>query len=309
MNKYLLLIDDKEEFKNTFLLEAQYRGYQIAWGKSQEDLEEKLPSLHRMITAVVLDVKCLLRNNQEIENNKFIGTALKFLNRNYKDLPRVILTGDEVAFTNASDIFSESEDIFKKDPEGFKNLFLKIDEFHKELPHRLMTLDEKELKSLIDSDEGRNLEFKSALQYNFHLMRKEKLGQFNVLKSLAAFSNSAGGVLLIGVKDDKTICGLEDGDFLTLVGDNMQDSYKLLIDELIQESFGSQFHSNLENIKFYKVDGKTVCKIVVKAKHSLPTYLKNKNGNGYAFFIRGQASTRELRDEEQIRYVKNNWNL
>ncbi|GEM_PF-1662495 len=312
MTKYLLLIDDKEEFKNTFLVEAQNRGYQIAWGRSQEDLESKVPKLHRKITAVILDVKCLLKNNQEIENNKFIGSALTFLNKNYKDLPRVILTGDKDGFTSASDIFSGTEDIYKKDPDGFEALFLKIDEFHEEFPKRLMTLDEKELLELIESNEGRNLEFKAALQYNFHLEKKDKSGHFNILKSIAAFSNSEGGTLLIGVRDDKSICGLEEGDYITLKDDNKEDLYKLLLDEIIQEAFGNHFHSNLENIKFFKIQGKTVCKITIKGKHSSPVYIKKKADGGIsreAFYIRGQASTRELKDNEQIEYVKGSWTV
>ncbi|WP_196938648.1 AlbA family DNA-binding domain-containing protein [Sphingobacterium pedocola] len=310
MNKFLLLIDDKEEFKDSFLIEAQSKGYRTAWGRSKQELEEKIPLLNRKITAIILDVKCLLTNNQEIENNNFIGAALSFLDRNYKHLPRVILTGDEEAFTNANNIFSESELIFKKDPTGLNNLFIKLDEFHQELPNRLMTIDEKEILSLIDNSEGRILEFKSALQYDFFYGKKNKSGHHNILKSLAAFSNSDGGVLLLGVNDDKSICGLEDGDFSTLVGGDKEDAYKLLLDELVQTSFGNDFQSNLEAIKFYKVKGKTVCKIVVKGKHSSPIYINMPAADGtisQVLFIRGQASTRKLNDNEVSSYLKNNW--
>lgn len=308
MNKALLLIDDKEDFKESFKSQAQRKGYRLAWGKSFEEMKAKLPGLDKKITAIILDIKCLITNDQEIENEDFILKALLFLQAEYKDLPRVILTGDEKAFDFSR--FSKDELVFRKDSEDIEKMFEKIEIFAENHVHRIKTADEKEFSKIIEGNEGRNLEFKSALQYDFYLGAKEKAGHFNILKAISAFSNSDGGTLLIGVNDDKTICGLENGDFLTIGAGNKQDLYKLLLDEIIQEAFGNGFQSNLEDVKFYIIDGKTICKVVVKGKYSSPTYVDKKStkrATYKAFYVRGQASTRELRDQELDAYIKANW--
>ncbi|RZJ49941.1 MAG: ATP-binding protein [Flavobacterium sp.] len=127
---------------------------------------------------------------------------------------------------------------------------------------------------------------------------------------MAAFANTEGGILFVGLADDKSIHGLENGDFLTIKAENKQDNYKLLFDNLIEQNFGNHFHSNLEEIKFYLIDDKTVCKITVKGKYVHPVMINKRvpNKPAYeAFFIRGQASTREIKGEEIKDYTQENW--
>lgn len=308
MDKALLLVDDKEDFKDTFQTLAQRKGYKIAWAKSFEEMERKIPELHKKITAIILDIKCLITNDQEIENEDFILKALLFLQAEYKDLPRVILTGDEKAFDFSR--FVKDELVFRKDPEDIEKMFDKIEGYAINHGNRIKTLDEKEFFDIIDANEGRNLEFKSSLQYCTKEGCEKKELRFEVLKSIAAFANTEGGTLFVGLADDKSIHGLENSDFLTIKGENKQDNFKLLFDDLIEQNFGNNFHSNLEEIKFYLIDDKTVCKIVVKGKYVNPVKINKKvpNKPSYeAFFIRGQASTREIKGKEVNEYIQGNW--
>jgi hypothetical protein len=48
--------------------------------------------------AVVLDIKCLLKDNQAKEDASFITAALKYLDSTIPRFPRFILTGDESEF-------------------------------------------------------------------------------------------------------------------------------------------------------------------------------------------------------------------
>ena len=311
MSKSLLLIDDKEDFKEDFKTTAQRKGYNLAWGKSFEDLENKLPQLYNKIVAVVLDIKCLMKNDQEIENEDFIGYALTLLNSQYPDLPKVILTGDEEAFGGLSKYF-KNEKIFRKDPDDIINMFEVIEEFSLEHENRIKSNDEKIFYKIIEEDEGKKLEFKSSLQFNTKEKIKDKSLNFDVLKAIAAFANTEGGTLLIGVEDNKNIYGLEDGDFTTITAENKKDAYKLLIDNLIRENFGGAFHNNLEEIKFYQIKQKTICKITVKEKYQNPVYIKKSVPNKpkyEAFFIRGQAGSPELKNEEKDKYISNHWKL
>ena len=68
--------------------------------------------------------------------------------------------------------------------------------------------------------------------------------------------------------------------------------------------------TNLPDIKFYNVNGRTICRIIVNGKHHIPVYLKKnpKVGKEYkAFFIRSQASARELKSEELSTYIASHW--
>ncbi|REC50682.1 hypothetical protein DRF62_18770 [Chryseobacterium piscium] len=311
MNKFLLLIDDKEEFKEDFKTIAQRYGYQIAWGKSFEDLKQKIAQLHLQITAVILDIKCLMTNDQEIEKEDFIGAAINFLSKEYPNVPRMILTGDEKALDGFKMFFnSEIEDIYRKEPEQLDALFQKIDKHYVELPNRLLSYDQLELFKLINEGESKHLEFKSSLQYCTKSQTQNKELRFEVLKNIAAFANSEGGSILIGIDDQKNILGLESTDFLTLKNENIEDEYRLLIDSIIENIFGNDFQKILTDLKFYVYEGKTICRIEVKNKNYSPTFIFRKrkdNSTSKAFFIRCFGSSRELTDVELNKYISAHW--
>lgn len=310
MSRNLLLIDDKEEFKNDFKSIAQRKGYGIAWGKSYDDLVEKLPKIHLEITAIILDIKCLMSNDQEIERADFIGSALNYLNREFPDIPRMILTGDEKALETVTYIHQNDEDIYKKEPEELDRLFLKLDEHNLNYPNRILTFKEKEILGIIQNDEGKHLEYKSSVQYCVKNQVKNKGLQFEILKNLAAFANTDGGEIIIGVSDEKQIIGLEKTDYLTLKDGNKIDHFRLMFDDLIQNSFGNNFQKILEDFKFYNYKGNTVCRVIVKGMHDKPTYLRKipKTGHPYeAFFVRGQASVREIIEGEKEKYIETHW--
>ena len=54
------------------------------------------------------------------------------------------------------------------------------------------------IEHLLTQPEGKTLEFKRDLS-----------SPRNLLKTLVAFANSAGGIVLIGVADDRAVIGLE----------------------------------------------------------------------------------------------------
>ena len=54
--------------------------------------------------------------------------------------------------------------------------------------------------NFIESGESEIVEFKSSLSWNYKENRKDKFLPFSVIKTVAAFLNTNGGNLLIGVK-------------------------------------------------------------------------------------------------------------
>ena len=65
-------------------------------------------------------------------------------------------------------------------------------------------------EELIKRGESKTLEFKSTLRWNLKEDRKDdKFVTHATLKTIAAFLNTEGGDLLIGVADDGSIVGIE----------------------------------------------------------------------------------------------------
>ena len=126
-----------------------------------------------------------------------------------------------------------------------------------------------------------------------------------IAKTLAAFLNSDGGNLVIGFKEGKDgqndeVIGI-DVEFIKLK-DKSIDGYRRMLLELIKTYFPSsifnQFNTNF-HISFEKIENKTLCNITVH-KSDKRVFLKLK-GKDY-FFVRVDASTRELTGEAVVEY-------
>lgn len=124
----ILLIDDDEDFKTSFQLSTQSEGFTLIYEKSFAGLQKIMPKHHHQITAIVLDIKCLLDDDQPIEDEEFIGVATKYLDLNFPKFPRIILTGDDDSF-NGYKRFTPEKDVFQKTPAGIKAAIEKLKYF------------------------------------------------------------------------------------------------------------------------------------------------------------------------------------
>lgn len=112
----ILIIDDREDFVKEFVTKMSTKNVAVATAKSFEGLQKQMPKIHHKIAVVILDIKCLISDNQEVENEDFIGTAITFLDQNYPKFPRIILTGDDESF-NGFKRFYKNEEVFLKGKE------------------------------------------------------------------------------------------------------------------------------------------------------------------------------------------------
>jgi Putative DNA-binding domain len=74
---------------------------------------------------------------------------------------------------------------------------------------------EPEIVALLQQGESNTVEFKSTARWNLKDGKKDRTMEEVILKTIAAFLNTQGGILLIGVADDSSIVGL-DLDYQTL---------------------------------------------------------------------------------------------
>jgi hypothetical protein len=162
------------------------------------------------------------------------------------------------------------------------------------------------VRELVRQDESRNLEFKSSLRYDIKQIGvPHESIEHSVFKNIAAFLNSEGGIILIGVEDNKNIVGLEQTDYKTFSKDNKRDEFVKHFDQLIQNYFGDHVHHNLR-LELASLDGKTVCMVEITEKAGDPVFLKQKNKPD-EFYIRRFASAKALTVMETVNYIKEHW--
>ncbi len=150
------------------------------------------------------------------------------------------------------------------------------------------------IENLLQDNESRHLEFKSSLRWDY---RQEKVNpdlELVILKTIAAFGNSDGGILLIGVDDEKNILGIEN-DLNTLKKKD-SDFYEIYMRNLFHKYFGVKYTTENIRMDFIKDGHKEVCLIEI-FKADEPLYLKTKDKNGQMsekFYVRSGNSSQKI---------------
>ena len=158
----------------------------------------------------------------------------------------------------------------------------------------------KPIEEIISMGESTLIEFKSTLQWDVKLGKKNKELRKSVLKTLVGFMNTNGGTLIVGVEDDGNIYGLEADLYLV---NNSRDKFEQLIANLISEHIGPHTIELIHG-RFERVEEKWVYVIDVR-KALEPVFLKW--GNEKRFYVRVLTSTRELDAEETLNYINTHW--
>ncbi len=109
----VLLVDDDKKFAREIISYAKSFEINIYHKTNFKDMVEFLNTVSRLIVCVVLDIRCLLEPDQQVEKVDFLSKALNHLDQQYKDLPRVILTADTEGYSNVKEYFPQ-EKLFKK---------------------------------------------------------------------------------------------------------------------------------------------------------------------------------------------------
>ncbi|MBD2131586.1 putative DNA binding domain-containing protein [Sphaerospermopsis sp. FACHB-1094] len=160
--------------------------------------------------------------------------------------------------------------------------------------------DLQPISQLIKLPESPKLEYKSTLQWDVRQNRKNEDLKFNVLKTIAAFLNSEGGTLIIGVEDDGNIFGLEQ-DLATLSKGSL-DQFKQTIVNLICDRIGPGFMS-LVTVRFETIQSKTVCAIDVR-KSDIIAVMQGKDKKS-ELYIRAGNTSKSLDISETVEFCLN----
>jgi predicted HTH transcriptional regulator len=123
---------------------------------------------------------------------------------------------------------------------------------------------------------------------------------------VAAFMNSYGGKLLVGVEDNQDIAGIEK-DFETFNDRKNLDGWLQHFTNLIDDHIGKEFMMYIKS-KTGIINKKTVVMICVQ-RSSKPAYVEfeYKGQNRMEFYIRSLNTTQTLNPKQAQDYIKEHW--
>jgi len=179
---------------------------------------------------------------------------------------------------------------------GYKKMFTKIVESFKKVNPHLFSEKNLEKQTLIEirNGEKETIEFKSTLRVNLYTGELDKKVEYSSLRTIVAFLNSDGGVLLIGVGDKGEITGIEKDRF------ENKDKFALYLMNIIKQRIGNE-NLPLINPKIILIENKEVMRIEC-LKSEKPTFLKTETGE--EFCIRAGPSSSKLEGRDLIEYVE-----
>ncbi|MHC4742295.1 MAG: RNA-binding domain-containing protein [Planctomycetota bacterium] len=150
-----------------------------------------------------------------------------------------------------------------------------------------------ELLAAIHTGESESLEFKSTLRWNLKANRPGKEIELAVLKTVAAFMNSEGGTLIVGLADDGSIAGIEADRFPD------EDRFLLHFNNLIKQHIGLEF-SKYISFSIIAVEDKSLF-VVDCRRAEAPVYVRH--GDDEDFYVRVGPGTRKLPMSAAMQYL------
>ncbi len=152
---------------------------------------------------------------------------------------------------------------------------------------------EDDIATIIKAGESKRVEFKSTMRMNLRTGKYGKEIEQAWLKSVTAFMNTDGGILLIGVDDDGRIVGIAADAF------ENDDKCRLHFKNLIKQHIGLEFSDYIQ-MDVYEVQNHKVVLIEV-GKSPNPAFLKMKDEED--FYIRSGPSSVKLPVSKVLTYL------
>lgn len=155
-------------------------------------------------------------------------------------------------------------------------------------------------EELIKRGESKTLAFTSTLRWSLKEDKQDDKGVTHaVLKTVAAFLNTEGGDLLIGVADDGSIVGIERDRLET------DDKFMRHLAQVVRNGLGDRAGTCIDP-RPQVVQGKTVC-VVSCQRSPEPVFLKWSGLETAAegdFFVRSGPGTVKLAPESATEYIR-----
>ena len=167
------------------------------------------------------------------------------------------------------------------------------------------------IREVVQRGESDSLEFKSSARWNMRTGKRDDAMETVIAKTVAAFMNSGGGTLLIGVDDDGRLIGMGP-DYSTLKTPD-SDRFELWIRDMWGQRMGTNAAA-LPRLDFAEAsdpqegyERQEVCRVTIPPSPH-PVYLRGPKGKGEAeLWVRVGNSTRRLEVTDAVQYVSTRW--
>jgi hypothetical protein len=150
------------------------------------------------------------------------------------------------------------------------------------------------IRSIIRKGEDTTIEFKETFSLDLKKNSKQKYIELAVMKTVAAFLNTDGGTLLVGVNDDGLVTGIEKE--IKKLHKN-SDKFLLHIKNNMKNRIGEPYYPFID-YKIVPFDQKLILKIECQRAESA-CYL-----DGSDFYVRTNPATDKLEGPTLVEYVK-----
>ena len=170
-----------------------------------------------------------------------------------------------------------------------------LDTFRALLP----SADAAAVAQLIAGGETDKVEFKEGAAYSRQVGRKQPEMLTKVLREVAAFLNTSGGSVLIGVDDAGKVVGLTDDFPAANERKPNPDGYGLFLREAMSNRL-DPVQTISCTVTFHRVNDQDVCRILVPASPK-PVYFDGE------LLIRAGTTSRSLRPQDATKYVFQHW--
>lgn len=276
-----------EAFHHCFVATSRYEevSSRVKLGSSVEGRDEK--GIKKTICAFV---KMLHPHGSptDTEFEEYVAYSIE-MRRRVKEQMNKRKPDDEFANIDLSYINSDNKEIVVYCPESKPD---DVEELAFKPIRSKVNVSEASVDEIVKAGESGELEFKSSLRWDMRKKSANKKLEMVIVKTVAAFANSIGGSLLIGVNDDGEALGL-DLDYGSLRGDS--DKFEIHLRNLLNEAFDKAFVSTSVKIGFPLLQEKEICRVDVIASDT-PRIAKIKEDGPVSekFYVRSGNSTQEL---------------
>lgn len=286
---------------------------EIVFNLVQKSIQEN-DILLKAVAKTVLSNNLILTEIDEENDDSLNDYTLKNLKRIREYINQGVLSVEESIEDKLEKELKEKKVYWKKrinEDEGEKLEFKAT--FITPIPtndqNRILEGLEKQLKK--EQSEEKINKIKSKIEEVKDLSKNvrgiDKIIIHSALKTICAFANTNGGVLLLGVSDDKKIFGLEQ-DYKSFKKDKDRDGFGKFFDSMIKEYFGDSFSSTLLEKEFLKFPEGDILIVKVKKSTEEVFLLKNEKGNTEeSIYVRNLSSSNKLKGVELSKFIKNKY--
>jgi len=167
-----------------------------------------------------------------------------------------------------------------------------------------MSRDLHSIDDIIKTHENEGVEYKRSFRWNHYTGKVDKFMHRKITRAISSFLNTEGGILVIGVDDDRKIIGVEK-DILSYNKNNIQKGKDLFltdIGEKIRKNISASANLLCRPV-FKSINNKEI--VIINIKKSAQPFFHSKKD----FYIRNQNATIKLSKEETYDFFKYKFNI